>query len=139
VETEPKIIDAYVRTGKVRLVYRHLLQLGEGSLATGEGSECAAEQGKFWEMRDALYRGQSDVYADAQAAMASFTASLGMDAAQFSSCLNSGKQRQFVIDDDAASQGEGVRSRPEFRLNGERLVGALPFRDFQRRIDALAP
>jgi protein-disulfide isomerase len=137
VETEPQIIDAYVRTGKVRLVYRHLVQLGDDSQATAEGSECAAEQGKFWEMRDALYRGQSDVYSDAQAAMTTFATSLGLDMAQFNSCLSSGEQRQMVNDDYAAAQREGVRSRPEFRLNGERLVGALPFRDFQQRIEAL--
>ena len=136
-ETEPQIIESYVRTGKVRLVYRHLVQLGEGSQATGEGSECAAEQGKFWEMRDALYRRQGEVYNDAQAAMASFAADLELNAEAFSSCLSSGKQRQFVSDDYAASKSEGVRSRPEFRLNGERLVGALPFRDFQQRIDGL--
>jgi len=138
VETEPKIIDAYVRSGKVRLVYRHLVQLGDGSQATGEGSECAADQGKFWEMHDTLYRRQGDVYSDPQAAMAGFAAELGLNEADFTSCLSSGKQRQFVIDDNAASKNEGVRSRPEFRLNNERLVGALPFRDFQQRIDALA-
>lgn len=136
-ETEPQIIDAYVRSGKVRLVYRHLVQLGEGSQATAEGSECAAEQGKFWEMRDALYRRQSEVYDNAQAAMAGFATELGLNVDSFSGCLASGQQRQFVSDDYAAAQREGVRTRPEFRLNGERLVGALPFRDFQQRIDAL--
>ncbi|MBC8075896.1 MAG: thioredoxin domain-containing protein [Chloroflexales bacterium] len=137
-ETEPLIIDAYVRSGKVRLVYRHLVQLGDGSQATGEGSECAADQGKFWEMRDALYRRQGEVYSDPQVAMSSFAAELELNEADFTSCLSSGKQRQFVLDDYAAAQNEGVRSRPEFRLNDERLVGALPFRDFQQRIDALA-
>ena len=136
-ETETKLIDSYVRTGKMRLVYRHLLQLGEGSLATGEGSECAADQGKFWEMRDTLYRRQDAVYTDAQAAMTTFAADLGLNGAAFASCLSSGKHRQAVIDDDAASKNEGVRSRPEFRLNGERLVGALPLGDFQARIDPL--
>ena len=53
-ETEPKIIELYIAPGKVKLVYRHLLQLGDGSVRTAEASECAADQRAFWQMHDAL-------------------------------------------------------------------------------------
>jgi len=43
--------------GKVRLVYRHfpLTQIHPYAQAMAEASECAAEQGKFWEYVDALF------------------------------------------------------------------------------------
>ena len=137
-ETEPKIIQDYVRSGKLRFVYRHLAQIGDLSVTTGEASECASDQGAFWQMRNQLYAHQSDVYGgDPRKVLAGLAGELGLEVAAFNSCLDSGKHRQFVLDDYAAAQKEGVRQRPEFRLGGERLVGALPYTDFQQKIDAV--
>jgi len=38
--------------------------------------------------------------------------------------------------DFRAAQDAGIRSRPVFDINGQRLVGARPFEDFQGIIDA---
>ena len=86
-ETEPQIIRDYIATGKARLIYRHLLQLGDGSVRTAEASECAADQGQFWPMHDMLYARQSDVYAAANldATLEGFAGDLGMDTGAFAS------------------------------------------------------
>jgi protein-disulfide isomerase len=90
----------------------------------------------FWEMRDLLYRRQRDLYTDPQAAATALAGELGMDRQAFGDCLANGTHRQFVLDDYAAAQAEGVRSRPEFRLADQRLVGALPYAQFKERIEA---
>ena len=140
-ETEPKIIQAYIAPGTVKLIYRHLLQLGDGSVRTAEASECAADQSQFWPMHDMLYRRQSDVYAstDLVATLAGFASDLGMDAGVFSSCMSTHKHLQFVQDDYKAAQDAGIQFRPVFDIGSTRLTGALPFTTFQRQIAAALP
>ena len=138
VETEPKIVKTYIETGKVKLIYRHLLQLGEGSVRTAEASECAADQGTFWPMHDTLYARQDAVYAtaDLDATLTGFAKDLGMDTSAFADCMDSHKQLAAVQADYEAAQRAGVRFRPSFDIDGQRLTGALPFSLFQQRIDA---
>ena len=137
-ETEPKIIQTYIATGKVKLVYRHLLQLGEGSLRTAEGSECAADQGKFWPMHNMLYARQSEVYGatDLDATLLGFAKDLSLDTAAFGDCMATHKHLQAVQDDYQAAQAAGVLFRPVFDVGGTRLTGGLPFATFQKQIDA---
>jgi protein-disulfide isomerase len=140
VETEPKIIAEYVSSGKAKLVYRHLAQIGDESLVTGEASECAADQGKFWPMHDALYSRQSEVYAasDLPSTLTGFARDLGLDTGAFGDCLKTHKYLEAVQADYRAATAAGVRSRPVFEVQpgGQRLIGAQPFAVFQRLIDA---
>jgi protein-disulfide isomerase len=142
VETEPAIIAEYVTTGKAKLVYRHLTQIGEGSVVTAEASECAADQGAFWQMRQALYARQEDVYAaaDLGATLTGFAQSLGLDTATFKDCLQTHKHLGAVEADYQAATADGVRSRPVFDItpNGKRIIGAQPLRVFQQLLDAAA-
>ncbi|GAB4201479.1 MAG: hypothetical protein OHK0022_23520 [Roseiflexaceae bacterium] len=136
-ETEPQIIDSYIKTGKARLIYRHLLQLGEPTVRASEASECAGDQDKFWEMRDLLYRSQSDLYnaSDLDATLAGLAGQLGLNQEQFTNCMSARTHLEQVQADYRAAQSEGIRSRPSFIINGRRLVGALPFEQFQQLID----
>ena len=136
-ETEPQIVEQYVRSGRARLVYRHLLQLGDGSARLAEASECAGEQGRFWEMRELIYRGQSDLFgATTFAAIQPLVAELGLDQARFQQCFDTRQYKQQVGDDYAAAQREGVRGRPVTDINGRHIVGAQTFAAFRQAIDA---
>lgn len=136
-ETEPQIISSYIATGKARLVYRHLLQLGDQTKRASEASECAADQGRFWQMRFAIYRRQSELYQtkDLDATLAGLAKDVGLDTALFDSCMVQGAHRPAIEADYQAAQAEGIRSRPAFIINGRRLVGALPFEQFQQAIE----
>ena len=137
-ETEPQIIATYIATGKVKLVYRHLLQLGEGSVRTAEASECAGDQGQFWPMHDLLYARQDAVYGatDLDSTLVGFAKELQLDTTTFGDCLRTRKHLAAVQADDRAAQTAGISGRPAFDINGTRIVGAQPFRTFQRVIDA---
>ena len=137
-ETEPQLIEQYVKTGKARLIYRHLLQLGEPSKTLAEASECAGAQGKFWEMREQLYRRQAELYsASSFAAVQPLVAELGLDEAQFGQCLEQHQFEQQVTADFAAAEREGIRSRPVLDINGTRIIGAQPLTQFQAVLDAI--
>lgn len=135
-DTEPQIVDAYIRTGKVRLVYRHLLQLGERSELLAEASECAADQGRFWEMRQALYARYDQLYGDTRAEALAAATEAGADVEQLGACLDAHTHRDLVRADFAAATAEGIRSRPVFKVGEATLIGAQRFSVFQERIDA---
>jgi protein-disulfide isomerase len=140
VETEPQLIEQYIRTGQARLVYRHLLQLGDGSRVLAEANECAGEQGRFWEMRELLYREQDRVFAASGfGTVQPLAAQLGLDETAMQQCMDSGQFRAQVEADNAAAGREGVTSRPVMDINGQRLVGALPLPQFQQVIEAAQP
>jgi predicted DsbA family dithiol-disulfide isomerase len=63
----------------------------------------------------------------------SIAAELGLDSAQFDSCLDSSKYLAEVQEDIMA--GQGVTGTPAFLINGELLIGAQPIDVFRQRIE----
>lgn len=54
----PKLVDKYVRTGKVKMQLETLAFLGPDSLKAGRAAAAAAQQNKLWEFTDVLYNNQ---------------------------------------------------------------------------------
>ncbi len=136
-ETEPQLIEQYVKPGKARLVYRHLLQLGPSTQALSEASECAGAQGKFWEAREWIYRNQDDLYgARTTDDLQPLIDALNLDRSRFAQCFDMGEFRKQVEDDYAAAQREGITARPGMDVNGTRIVGHQGFAAFERVLDA---
>ena len=134
-ETEPQVIEQYIKTGQARLVYRHLLQLGDTTKLLAEASECAGDQGKFWEMRELIYRQQTTLRSATPATLEPLVEELALDRQQFMQCVDSAQFREQVEADFAAAQREGVASRPVMDINGTRIIGAQTFDRFQQAIE----
>jgi protein-disulfide isomerase len=59
VETYPQIKKDYIDKGKVKFYYRHLpLDFHPLAKPFANASECANEQGKFWQMHDKIFKEQ---------------------------------------------------------------------------------
>ena len=54
-ETRPQIIENYVNTGKVNLVFLDMPFLGSDSIPASEATYCADDQGKYWEYHSMLF------------------------------------------------------------------------------------
>jgi protein-disulfide isomerase len=134
--TLQQVLDQYVKTGKVKFSYRHYPFLAASSLPKAIVSECAAEQGKFWEMHNVLFGGQigrgSEQEINAQAI--AFAKQWNLDEAKFNNCLSDAAVRERVMKDAEVAQQSGVRGTPTFFVNGEPLVGAQPFAAFENAI-----
>ena len=118
---------------KVRIVFKDfpLPNHAEAQKAS-EAAHCAGEQGKYWEMHDAMFANQRALQVPAlkQAARA-----LGIDGAKFDQCLDSGKHAANVRADYELGEKMGVNSTPTIYINGRPLVGAQPFEQFKLIID----
>ncbi len=133
-QTLPEIEDTYVKTGKVKLVYRDFpLSFHQNAQKSSEAAECADDQGKFWEYHDKLFENQAALD---DASLKQYAKDLGLNTATFNSCLDSGKNAAEVQKDFADGQKYGVSGTPSFFVNGQRIVGAQPFASFKTLIDA---
>jgi len=119
---------------KIRLVYRQfpLDQIHPHAGKAAEASLCAEEQGKFWEMHDALFKAPIRLELDELKAKA---AAIGLEPRRFDSCLSSGKYADRVRADLEAGKAAGVASTPTLFINGRPVVGAQPYQEIVRIIE----
>lgn len=137
-DTEPNIIKDYVDSGKVKFAFRHYAFLGQESTWAAQASECANEQNKFWEYHDYLYnhQGAENSGAFAKDKLVGFAQSVGLDANQFKTCLESDKYADKVKADFTDGQKIGVNGTPATFINGQLVSGAQPYANFKAIIDA---
>ena len=120
---------------KIKLVFRDfpLDSLHPQATVVSQAARCATEQGKFWEFHDQVFANGPDA---TPATLDRFAKNAGMDLATFNACRASGKYATAI----AASLQEGTRlgitGTPTFFVNGRIFVGALPFEEFVKVIDA---
>jgi protein-disulfide isomerase len=121
----------------VRFGYLNFAFLGDESQWAAEAAECAGDQDKFWEFHDYLFSHQNgeNQGAFSKENLKGFAADMGLDTQAFNTCLDSGKYTQLVTDQTNLGRQLGVQSTPTFAVNGQPLVGALPYETFQQTID----
>lgn len=133
---ELQLIEKYVKTGKVKFVYRDFAFLGEESEWAGIAAECSHEQGKFWEYHDYLFNHQQGENGGAfsKANLKLFAQAVGLDTEAFNECLDSDKYSEEVRKDSSDGRALGVSGTPTTFINGKAVVGALPFEEFEKAI-----
>lgn len=149
-ETKPQITEKYIKTGKVKFVWKDFPYEGGDSEKASEAAHCAQDQGRFWEYHDLLFTyiwknyyskningEESSVFTDAK--LKEFSSQLGLDMIRFNGCLDSGKYIKLVRDNYNEGIAQGVKSTPTFLINGQKIVGAQPFSVFEQIIDSKLP
>jgi len=135
-ETLPKIRADYVETGKVKIYYRHLpLAFHPQAKPLAIASECANDQGKFWEMHDKIFENSATINDSSVADHKNWAAELGLDTITFNNCVDSQEHMDKVNEDLSAAGQVGATGTPTFYINGHQLVGALPYESFKALID----
>jgi len=121
----------------VRLVYKHypLRDIHPNAQKAAEASECAAEQGKFWEYHDVLFDNQPTGLSTDK--FKQWAVTLGLNAQQFNTCLDSSKYADKVQADVTEGGSKGVNGTPATFVNGELISGSVPFDQFKTKIDAI--
>ncbi len=130
--TLQRVMDDY--EGKVRLVYRQfpLNNIHPNAQKAAEASLCANDQGKFWELHDALFAQPGGLDVPSLKAKA---AELGLDTGAFATCLDSGTHAAQVAADVEEGSRLGVSGTPALFINGRYLSGAQPYEVVARILD----
>ncbi len=133
-DTESLIDEQYIKTGKVKLIYRdYPLPFHTNAQKAAEAAECADEQGKYWEMHDLLFE---KGVTGGVTAFKQYAKQLGLNTAKFNTCLDTGAMASEVQKDMADGSAAGIQGTPGFLVNGQLISGAQPFSVFQQVIDA---
>ncbi|MBI4362661.1 MAG: DsbA family protein [Euryarchaeota archaeon] len=136
--TEPALLAQY--GDRVRFVWHEFPNEQTHPFATkaAEAARCAGDQGRYWEMHDALYskQGEWGYKPDSPGHFQQYASDLGLDTPRFNQCLDSDKHRRTVLEDYRDSQRRGVSGTPTFLVNGRKLVGAQSLQAFAQAIDA---
>lgn len=133
-QVEPRLRQEYIKTGKVKMVYRDfpISSIHPVAQTVAEASECARDQGKYWIYHDALFERQSELETLDLTALAG---QLGLDTQQFRQCHQSGKYAAEVEKDYQDGLAAGVNGTPATFINGKLISGAQPYSVFKAAID----
>lgn len=137
-ESATKIMETYVKTGKVKFVYRDFPFLGPESSDAAQAAQCARDQKRFWEFHNYLFEHQNGENGGAfsKENLKGFAKAVGLNIQEFGSCLDSGKHADYVNNETQAGRSFGVSGTPTVFINGKPFVGAQPYQTFQSAIDA---
>ena len=144
---EHDVIEAFAKTNKVRYEIKFFPFL-ETDIAGGRESRdpvqaalCALDQGKFWQMHNTIFENQ---YGEnrggfSKARLKEMAAKMGLNQAQFDTCLDSGKHEQTALAGLSAARDAKVQRTPSFIINGKLFSGAMSVADFRKRFAEIAP
>ncbi len=146
-QTFPQVVSEYVKTGKLKYVFRDfpLESLHPLALKASVAARCAGEQGKYWEMHDKLFANQNALAADN---LVAYAKEVGADGGKFKACLDSNPLANKVRADVTEGNRIGARGTPGFFLGLTQpnqptfkavkyIDGAQPFANFKDAIDQL--
>lgn len=135
--TLERVITEY--QGRVNFVFRHfpLPQHGDAKFAAYAG-EAANDQGKFWQMYQALYQTQNEWnnISDPTKYFTDLAAKVGINDPSFQTKLNDGRYAGKVGKDQAAGQNLGVNSTPTIFINGVKQIGVTSYETFKQILDS---
>jgi len=137
--TEDKIVQKYVETGKVKIIFKDYNIIGPDSVNASYGAHCANEQGLFWEYHDILYSnwtGENNGWASSENLL-KFATEINLDLDQWSDCMINGNNSQTILASNEDARALELTGTPSFFVIGPdgettRLFGAQPFETFER-------
>ena len=118
---------------KMRFMYRdYPLTFHPNAETAAIGAQCAQEQGKLWEMHQAISANQAKL---AASDLVETAGGIGLDKEKFKSCIDTGKYKSEVQKDFQDGVKYGVSGTPTFFINGIMIVGARGADAFGEIID----
>lgn len=126
----PTVKQVIQKYGKdVRLVFRHFpLSFHAQAMPAAIASECASDQGKFWEMHDMMF----DKGVISTGSYTEYAKSIGLNTAKFDECVKAQKSVSKIQEDQKDGQAAGLEGTPYTVIIGKDgqkipVSGAQPF------------
>ncbi len=138
-ETYPEVVKEFVETGKARLAYINFPIPGHrNAWPAAEAAMCAAAQGHFWPVHDALFQTQQkwESLPDPNTLFDSLATSAGVDMGRYHECISQHEMRALVQADVDRARESGVNATPTFIIGDQSVSGAQPIQVFRQLIGA---
>ena len=119
--------------GQVRFVFRQfpLERIHPFAEKAAEASECAGQQGRFWEMIGKIYSRQFDLGIEG---LERDAGELGVEQPRFNQCLTSGAMAGRVRQDVEDGRALGVRATPTFFSGQKMIEGVMTAAQFSQLV-----
>ena len=141
--TEPDVRTRLVNTGRVRVRYiDYPLPMHKNTWDASLAAACANDQGKFWEMHDALFANQDRWNREAtnrpRGPIGDLAKSVGLDMTKYNACMDADTHRAKIQSHVAEAEKRNITSTPTFVFNGTVVPSALPYDAFKKYVDEAA-
>ena len=137
------INEKFIKTGKVKLVFKDFPLNGIDSLLAAEASYCANDQGKYWEFHDEVYKNWAGERTGwiTRDSLDKFASNVGLNLEEFNTCLDEHKYQSKVNGLYDFGREIGIDATPSFLVfNDEKIIkirGNQPLEVFLKTIDEL--
>jgi protein-disulfide isomerase len=143
--TEPDVRKRILDAGLANLRYFDFpLAQHQFSMQASTAAACANDQGKFWQMHDRLYEGQTEWspqfarVRNPRGIFERYAREIGLDVAKWGACYEDGRHQARI----EANRDEGIRrgvgSTPTFQIGRRLIPGALPYDQIKAYVDSAA-
>ena len=137
------INEDFIKTGKIKLVFKDFPLNGPDSFLAAEAAYCAQDQGKYWQYHDELYKnwGGERTGWITRDSLDKFGTTVNLDLNKFNNCLNEHKYQEKVISLHEFGKEIGIDATPSFLVfNDEKIIkirGNQPLEVFLKTFDEL--
>jgi protein-disulfide isomerase len=141
--TEPDVRSRLVNTGQVRFRYVDMpLDMHRNTWNSSRAAACADEQGKFWEMHDAIYANQDRWDGNAtdnpDKVLKQIAGQIGLNKDQFNSCIDTKKTQAKVQAHYQLAMANKISATPSFIFGVKKIEGFLTYDEFKKLVDEQA-
>ena len=143
-ETLQIINEDFIKTGKVKVVFKDYPLNGPDSKLAAEASYCAQDQEKYWQYHDEVYRnwGGERTGWITREALTEFAQVVNLDTEKFNKCLDDNKYESKVNSLYEFGNDIGIDATPSFLVfNDEKIIkirGNQPLEVFLKTFDELS-
>ncbi len=142
--TEESILENYVKSGKVKMIFKDYTIIGPDSVTAAHGAHCANDQGLFWEYHDILYNnwnGENNGWASSEN-LFKFAQEIGLDMDRWSNCMTNSSHSEIILASNQDAEVLGLTGTPSFFVIASdnkitKLFGAQPYSQFENVFNSL--
>ena len=138
------INEEFIKTGKVKVIFKDFPLNGPDSKLAAEASYCAHDQGKYWEYHDQLYENWAGERTGwiTRESLSEFAESINLEIVEFNKCLDENKYENKINSIYEFGNQIGIDATPSFLVfNDEKIIkirGNQPLEVFLKTFDELS-
>ena len=138
--TEPDVRAKLVNTGKIRMRFMDFpLPMHKNTWDASLAAACANDQGKFWEMHDAIFQNQDRWNGEAtsrpRSVLSDLAKGIGLDMSKYNDCMDKETHKAKIQATLMEAERRGVNQTPTFVIGDKLVPGALPYDSFKKLVD----